>query len=125
MFKTWFSDTRRTFMESYSPLQMHDLEHQPEDSEEDVTLLPSKRFISEPHATHPPSTWSTWATQGLSILAVACAFALYIASANISGSRDVHGLRQPNQNPGLEFVNELKQKGTYVQLSWAHRREWT
>ena len=112
-------------MESYSPLQMHDLEHQPEDSEEDVTLLPSKRFISEPNTTDPPSKWSTWATQGLCILAVACACALYIVSANISGSRDAHGLRQPNQNPGLEFVMELQQKGMYVQLSWTHHRNRT
>jgi len=59
-------------MTSYSPLRMHDLEHDhPEDSE-DIILLPGKHFTFEPPATDPPSKWSSLAVLGLSILAVAC-----------------------------------------------------
>ncbi|OJA16843.1 hypothetical protein AZE42_03621 [Rhizopogon vesiculosus] len=109
MLNNWFSDRAlRTFRTSYSPLQMHDLEHQLEDSE-DAILLPSKRFIPD-HTADPLSTWTTWTTLVLSVLAIACAFALYITPASISGRHDVHGLRQPNQYPGLEFIDELKDK---------------
>ncbi|KAG0700227.1 hypothetical protein DFH29DRAFT_832760 [Suillus ampliporus] len=97
-------------MASYSPLQMHDLEYQLEDSGEETILLPSKGFISEPHKTDPASKWPTWATLGLSVLAVACACALYVASASISGRRNAYGLRQPSQYPGLEFADELERK---------------
>jgi hypothetical protein len=115
MLNNWFSDTLRTFMASYSPLQVHDLEHRLEDSE-DAILLPSKHFISEPHIANPPSKWSIWAALGLSVFAVACACTLYITSARISEQRDAHGLRQPNQYPGLELIDELREKqtGTYV-----------
>ncbi|KAG1735315.1 uncharacterized protein EDB91DRAFT_1083769 [Suillus paluster] len=100
-------------MASYSPLRTHDLEHQLEDSE-DANLLPNKHFISE-HCTaavDPPFEWPAWTALGLSILAVVCACTVYIASASVSGPRDAHGLRQPNQFPGLEFIDEprVKQK---------------
>jgi len=125
MLNTWFSDTPSTFMASYVPLQMHDLEHQVED--EQAVLLPSNHFISEPHTANLPYKWSTWATLGLSILAASCACTLYIASARISWRRDAHGLRQPNQYPGLELIDALREKqtGTYSQSSWTLRCERT
>jgi hypothetical protein len=104
-------------MASYSPLRMHDQEYQPEDSGEEAILLPSKGFISEPQKADPASKWSSRATLGLSVLVVACACALYVASASISRPRDVYGLRQPNQHPGLEFAYELGPKGMHVQSS--------
>ena len=115
----WFSDTPRTFMASYVPLQAYDLEHQLEDSEEAI-LLPSNHFISEPHTANCPYKWPTWATLGLSILAASCACILYIASARISWRREAHGLRQPNQYPGLELIDALREKqtGMYSQSSW-------
>ncbi|OAX39645.1 hypothetical protein K503DRAFT_855901 [Rhizopogon vinicolor AM-OR11-026] len=76
--------------------------YQPEDSGEEAILLPSKGFISEPQKADPASKWTTWATLGLSVLVVACACAL---------PRNVYGLRQPNQHPGLEFSHELGRKG--------------
>ncbi|KAG1861281.1 hypothetical protein F4604DRAFT_1788292 [Suillus subluteus] len=90
---------------------MHDLEYQLEDCEEDASLLPSKGFISEPRKADPASKWSTWAKLGLSVLAVACACALYVTSASISDQHNAHGLRQPSQFPGLEFSEELGRKG--------------
>ncbi|KAG0705814.1 hypothetical protein DFH29DRAFT_1029081 [Suillus ampliporus] len=90
-------------MASYSPLQMHDQEHQLEDSE-DAILLPNKHFISEHHTTDPPSKWPAWATLGLSVLAVVCACMSYIASASVSEWGDARGLYQPDQYPGLQFI---------------------
>ncbi|OJA07882.1 hypothetical protein AZE42_11592 [Rhizopogon vesiculosus] len=75
MLNNWFLDTRRTLIASYSPLRMHDLEYQPEDSGEEAILLPSKDFNSEPHKVDPASKWSTRATLGLSVLVVARACA--------------------------------------------------
>ncbi|KAG0705822.1 hypothetical protein DFH29DRAFT_904992 [Suillus ampliporus] len=96
-------------MVSYSPLRMHDPEHQLEDSEKAI-LLPSKHFISEHHTADPPSKWPAWAALGLSVFAAVCACTLYIASAGVSGWADVHGLRQPNPCLGLEFIDELRKK---------------
>jgi len=93
---------------------MHDLEHHPEDSE-DAILLPSKHFVPEPPtAVDPPSKWLTSVVVGLSVLAVACGCASYFAAANISEWPDARVLRQPNQHPGLEFIDELKQKGMHL-----------
>lgn len=101
-------------MASYSPLQMHDLDHQHEDAEDD-TLLPGKRITSEHRTVDPASKRPAWTALGLLVVAVICACALYsIASASVSGQRDVQGLRQPNQFPGIELVDDpqQQQKGT-------------
>ncbi|KAG1833256.1 hypothetical protein DFJ58DRAFT_822400 [Suillus subalutaceus] len=90
---------------------MHDLEYQLEDYGEDVILLPSEGFISEPRKADPASKRSTWTKLGHSVLTVACACALYVTSASISGQHNTYGLRQPNQYPGLEFTEELAHKG--------------
>ncbi|KAG1728836.1 uncharacterized protein EDB91DRAFT_1339135, partial [Suillus paluster] len=100
----------RTFMASYSPLRMHDLEHQPEDESEDAILLPSKQFISEHRTADSPSEWPTWTALGLSVLAIVCACTVYIASASVSWPRDAYELRQPNQFPGLEYIDEPRQQ---------------
>ncbi|KAG1748352.1 uncharacterized protein EDB91DRAFT_1327650 [Suillus paluster] len=102
-------------MASYSPLRMHDLEHQPEDSE-DAILLPSKQFISQYRTADPPSEWPAWTALGLSVLAVVCACTVYIASVSTSGLRDAHGLRQPTQFPGLEFIDEPRQQEKAPQM---------
>lgn len=104
-------------MVSYSPLRMHDLDHQPEDSE-DVILLPSKKANSEYGTAYSVSKWPAWAALAHSLLAIICACTLYIiASARVSERRDAHGLRQPNQFPGLELVNDhqQQQKGAWIQ----------
>jgi hypothetical protein len=89
---------------------MHDLEHQPEDSE-DVILLPSKNVNYKHRTADTLSRWLTWATLGHSVLAVIFACALYtIVSAGVSGQRNVHGLRKPNQFPGLALVSDLRQQ---------------
>src|SRR5882757_2046479 len=124
IFNNWFLHTRRTLMASYSPLRMHDQEYQPEDSGEEAIFLPSKGFISEPPKADPASKWTTRATLGLSVLVVACACALYVTSASISRPRNVYGLRQPDQHPGLEFSHELGRKGMHIQSSWALCHDW-
>lgn len=89
---------------------MHDLEHQREDAEDDI-LLPSKHITSEHRTVNPTSKRSAWTALGLPVIAVICACALYnIASASVSGKRNVQGLRQPNQFPGIEFVDDPQQK---------------
>jgi hypothetical protein len=101
-------------MASYSTLQMHDLDHQHEDAEDD-TLLPGKHIASEHRTVDPASKLPAWTALALPVIAVICAFALYnIASASVSGQRGVQGLRQPNQFPGIELVDDprQKQKGT-------------
>lgn len=110
-------------MTSYVPLQAYDLEHRLEDSEEAI-LLPSNHFISEPHTAYK---WPTRAILGLSVLAASCACMLYIVSARIPWQREVHGLRQPNQYPGLELIDEIQKKqiGTYSQSSSTLRCERT
>lgn len=104
-------------MASYSPLQMHVLEHQPEDSE-DFIQLPSKKANSEYRTTDSLSKWPAWAALAHSLLAIICACTLYIInSACVSERRDAPGLRQPNQFPGLELVDDLQQqqKGAWIQ----------
>jgi hypothetical protein len=106
---------------------MHDVEHQLEDSE-DAILLPSKGFIPRPPSadSDSPSKWFTLAMLGLSVLAVACGCTSYIvASASMSGQRDARGLRQANQHPGLELLDEIMGKGAYVRLSWTLCRKRT
>lgn len=100
----------RTSMTLYSPLRMHDLDHQHEDAEDD-TLLPGKHITSEHRTVDPASKLPAWVALALPVIAVICAFALYnIASASVSGQRDVQGLRQPNQFPGIELVGDPQQK---------------
>lgn len=97
-------------MASYSPLQMHDLDHQPEDGEDDI-LLPSKHITSGHRTMDPPSKRPDWTALGLQVIAVICACALYnIASASVPGKRDIQGLRQPNQFPGIELLGDPEQK---------------
>ncbi|KAG1850795.1 hypothetical protein DFJ58DRAFT_716748 [Suillus subalutaceus] len=97
-------------MASYSPLRMHDLDHQPEDGEDDI-LLPGRHITSEHRTMDPRSKQPAWATLGLQVIAIICACALYnIASASVSGKRNVQGLRQPNQFPGIELVGDAQQK---------------
>ncbi|KAG2141415.1 uncharacterized protein EDB93DRAFT_1241772 [Suillus bovinus] len=96
-------------MALYSPLRMHDLGHQPEDAEEDI-LLPGKHITSEYRTVDPPSKRLAWAALVLQVIAVICAYVLYnIASASVSRQRNVQGLRQPNQNPGIELVGSPQQ----------------
>lgn len=104
-----FSDTPRTFMASYSPLQMHDLDHQPEDTEGDI-LLPDKH--TPEHSTADPSSKRpAWAALVLQVIAVICACTLYnVASASVSGQHNIQKLRQPNQFPGIELVGSPQQK---------------
>ncbi|OJA17081.1 hypothetical protein AZE42_12452, partial [Rhizopogon vesiculosus] len=71
MLNTWFLDTRRTFMASHAPPSVHDLEYQPEDSGDEAILFPNKDFISETYKADLAFEWSTWATLGLSVLAMA------------------------------------------------------
>ncbi|KAG1736943.1 hypothetical protein EDD22DRAFT_959693 [Suillus occidentalis] len=97
-------------MAPYSPLQMHDLDHQHEDAEDD-TLLPGKHITSEHRTVDPASKLPAWTALALPVIAVICAFALYnIASASVSGQRGVQGLSQPNQFPGIELVDDPRQK---------------
>ncbi|KIK31897.1 hypothetical protein CY34DRAFT_814471 [Suillus luteus UH-Slu-Lm8-n1] len=58
-------------MASYSPLRMHDLEHQPEDSE-DVIILTSKKANSEYRTADPLSKWPALAALAHSLLAIIC-----------------------------------------------------
>ncbi|KAG1850814.1 hypothetical protein DFJ58DRAFT_746375 [Suillus subalutaceus] len=59
----------------------------------------------------PRSKQPAWATLGLQVIAIICACALYnIASASVSGKRNVQGLHQPNQFPGIELVGGAQQK---------------
>ncbi|KAG1764514.1 hypothetical protein EDD22DRAFT_845810 [Suillus occidentalis] len=98
-------------MASYSPLQMHDLDHQQHEDAEDDTLLPGKHIASEHRTVDPASKLPAWTALALPVIAVICAFALYnIASASVSGQRGVQGLRQPNQFPGIELVDDPRQK---------------
>jgi len=92
---------------------MHDLEHHSEDSEESI-LLPSKLHIPDLPIGDPPSKRFTLVVLGLSVIAAACACTSYITSASIYERRDASGLRQPNQHPGLEFIEELKHNGAYL-----------
>ncbi|KAG1847091.1 hypothetical protein C8R48DRAFT_615858 [Suillus tomentosus] len=96
-------------MASYSPLQMHDLDHQPEDTEGDI-LLPGKHTLE--HRTGDPSSKRpAWAALVLQVIAVICACALYnVASASVSGQRNIQKLRQPSQFPGIELVGSPQQK---------------
>lgn len=97
-------------MASYLPLRMHDLDHQPEDAEDDI-LLPDKHITSQHRAVDPPSTWPAWAALVLPAIAVICACALYsISSVSVSGQRSVKGLRHPNQFPGIELLGDPRQK---------------
>ncbi|KAG1728803.1 hypothetical protein EDB19DRAFT_1745716, partial [Suillus lakei] len=59
-----------------------------------------------------PSKQPAWVALGLPVLAVICACALYsIASASVTWQRhDTQGLRQPNQYPGIELVDDPQQK---------------
>ncbi|KAG1735297.1 uncharacterized protein EDB91DRAFT_1083752 [Suillus paluster] len=88
----------RTSITSYSPLRTHNLEHQLENSE-DAILLPRKEFTSEYSAADSSFEWPAWTALKLSVLAI---------------PRNAHGVRQPNQFPGLEFIDDLReeQKGT-------------
>lgn len=97
-------------MASYSPLRMHDLDHQPEDGEDDI-LLAGKHVTSEHRTMDHPSKRPAWAALGLQVIAFICACALYsIASASVSRKREVQGLRQPNQFPGMELLGDPQQK---------------
>jgi len=84
-------------MASYSPLQIHDLDHQPEDSEDDI-LLPSKHITSGHRTIDPPSKRPDWTALGLQVIAVICTCALYnIASASVPGVRNHNsvGVKRP------------------------------
>jgi hypothetical protein len=64
-------------MAPYSPLQMHDLDHQHEDAEDD-TLLPGKHITSEHRTVDPASKLPAWTALALPVIAAICAFALYL-----------------------------------------------
>jgi hypothetical protein len=63
-------------MVSYSPLQIHDLYHQPKDGEDDI-LLPSKHITSGHHTIDPPFKRPDWTALGLQVIAVICMCTLY------------------------------------------------
>jgi hypothetical protein len=72
-------DTPRTSITSFSPLQMHDLDHQPQDAEDDI-LLPGKLITSEHRTVGSSSKRPAWVALGLPVKLRAC-----IASASIYG----------------------------------------
>src|SRR5882757_8945276 len=89
IFNNWFLHTRRT-------------------RNTNLKTLEKKQFSSPAKASSLRPTRHPNGPLGLSVLVVACACTLYIASVSIPGPRNAYGLRQPSQYPGLKFINELE-----------------